>query len=139
MLNLQLTKIINKLIILIILLILSYIIKYLLYNEPFNQYFDYNYFNNPDFYNKIKLPKTNSISKIKNISNKRKVSESTKKYVASKYDWKCNNCKSKLDYLYEIDHIVPLYAGGTNDTYNLQPLCKMCHKIKTSNDRLKYN
>jgi len=34
----------------------------------------------------------------------------------------------------EIDHIVPLYKGGTNDRENLQPLCIECHKDKTRQD-----
>ena len=32
----------------------------------------------------------------------------------------------------EVDHIVPLNAGGTNARANLQPLCKRCHSIKTA-------
>lgn len=31
----------------------------------------------------------------------------------------------------EVDHIRPLALGGTNDTHNLQPLCKSCHSKKT--------
>lgn len=30
-----------------------------------------------------------------------------------------------------VDHIVPLADGGTDDTDNLQPLCKPCHDRKT--------
>jgi 5-methylcytosine-specific restriction protein A len=34
------------------------------------------------------------------------------------------------------DHIVPLADGGTNETDNLQPLCKRCHDaVKTPADR----
>jgi len=32
----------------------------------------------------------------------------------------------------EVDHIVPLRAGGTNDAENLQALCKSCHSRKTA-------
>ena len=44
----------------------------------------------------------------------RKVSESTKKIVASNQNWRCLMCHNLLDYSYEIDHNVPLFAGGTN-------------------------
>lgn len=30
-----------------------------------------------------------------------------------------------------MDHIVPLAQGGTNDTSNLQTLCRSCHSKKT--------
>ena len=32
----------------------------------------------------------------------------------------------------EVDHIVEVVNGGTNDIENLQPLCKACHKQKTA-------
>ena len=47
-------------------------------------------------------------------SNKRSVSETKKKYVAANQKWSCNHCQHLLDASYEIDHIVPLYQGGTN-------------------------
>ena len=34
----------------------------------------------------------------------------------------------------EVDHIMPLAAGGTDDLYNLRYLCESCHKAKTSRD-----
>ena len=33
--------------------------------------------------------------------------------------------------IFEIDHIVPLSTGGSNNEKNLQLLCKDCHSIKT--------
>jgi 5-methylcytosine-specific restriction endonuclease McrA len=83
---------------------------------------------------------TNSVQK--NIPNytstkyRRKVTESTKKYVASKQKWKCFKCKMLLDCTYEIDHIKPLYLNGTNDVDNLQALCRNCHGKKTTEDRI---
>jgi 5-methylcytosine-specific restriction enzyme A len=54
-----------------------------------------------------------------------------KKMVASQQKWKCMHCNALLDYSYEIDHIQPLYQGGTNDLSNLQALCRNCHGRKT--------
>jgi 5-methylcytosine-specific restriction enzyme A len=34
----------------------------------------------------------------------------------------------------DVDHIVPLYKGGTYDRGNLQPLCKAHHAAKTAQD-----
>ena len=46
---------------------------------------------------------------------------------------KCVKCGSteKL----QIDHIIPLASGGTNDEDNLQALCKLCHFEKTKEER----
>ena len=38
----------------------------------------------------------------------------------------CNNWAS------HVDHIVPLSYGGTNDSSNLQSLCRSCHSKKTA-------
>lgn len=34
----------------------------------------------------------------------------------------------------ELDHVVPLAKGGTDDESNLQGLCVACHKAKTNED-----
>ena len=65
----------------------------------------------------------------------RKVSESTKKIVASNQQWRCLMCRNLLDYSYEIDHNVPLFAGGTNNITNLHALCRNCHGKKTILER----
>ena len=62
---------------------------------------------------------------------KRRVSQLTKKIVASNQKWKCKNCENTLDFTYEIDHIIPLYQGGSNEVENLQALCRNCHGRKT--------
>lgn len=69
----------------------------------------------------------------------RKVSESTKKIVASNQQWRCLMCHNLLDYSYEIDHNVPLFAGGTNDISNLHALCRNCHGKKTILERNQNN
>jgi 5-methylcytosine-specific restriction endonuclease McrA len=48
--------------------------------------------------------------------------------------WPCNNCSTTYETNYEVDHIVPLGMGGTNDWDNLQLLCPTCHKAKTKVD-----
>lgn len=65
-------------------------------------------------------------------SNKRSVSETKKKYVASQQNWTCNKCNKKLNHTFEVDHKVRLEYGGTNEVSNLEALCRECHGQKTS-------
>lgn len=62
---------------------------------------------------------------------KRSVSESRKKYVASKQNWKCGQCQHLLSASFEIDHVIRLDRGGTNEVDNLVALCRECHGEKT--------
>jgi len=62
---------------------------------------------------------------------KRNVSSLTKKIIASNQSWKCGMCNETMDYAYEIDHHIPLFKGGSNDTTNLIALCRNCHGKKT--------
>jgi hypothetical protein len=62
---------------------------------------------------------------------KRSVSETKKKYVASKQNWKCNECGNQLDATFEVDHIMELQDGGSNHVSNLRALCRNCHGQKT--------
>lgn len=68
--------------------------------------------------------------------NKRSVSETKKKYIASKQGWRCSKCNQVLDATYEVDHIIPLYKGGSNEVSNLEALCRNCHGQKTLMDKL---
>lgn len=43
-----------------------------------------------------------------------------------------NACLNCGDLATEIDHIIEVANGGTDDIENLQPLCSTCHKTKTS-------
>ena len=74
---------------------------------------------------------------LNSIKYKRNVSETKKKLVSSNQGWKCGNCKNALTAFYEVDHILPLYKGGTNEVDNLVSLCRECHAKKTAMDRIK--
>ena len=60
----------------------------------------------------------------------RSVSETKKKYVASRQKWKCGKCGNMLDATYEVDHKIELQNGGTNHVDNLWALCPNCHREK---------
>jgi len=62
---------------------------------------------------------------------KRSVSETKKKFVASRNGWKCSSCNKTLTHNYEIDHILALKDGGDNSVDNLTAMCPNCHKSKT--------
>tara|TARA_A100000164_G_C21785753_1_gene713308 strand:+ start:543 stop:1043 length:501 start_codon:yes stop_codon:yes gene_type:complete len=94
---------------------------------------NYNFNNRQEWWND---PKKRRKFKTKQI---RKVSESTKKMVASNQQWKCFMCHNLLDYSYEIDHNVPLFAGGTNHISNLHALCRNCHGKKTIMEKMNLN
>ena len=69
-------------------------------------------------------------------SNKRCVSETKKKFVASLQNWKCNKCHDQLSAWYEVDHKLRLEYGGTNELDNLEALCRECHGRKTAMENL---
>lgn len=66
-----------------------------------------------------------------NTNHKRSVSESRKKYVASMQNWTCKDCQNTLDATYEVNHIIELQDGGSNEISNLEALCRNCHGKKT--------
>ena len=67
---------------------------------------------------------------------KRSVSETKKKFVASRQNWSCDDCKSQLSAWFEVDHIVRLEHGGGNHVDNLVALCRECHGKKTAMENL---
>jgi len=67
---------------------------------------------------------------------KRRVGSMLKKKVASEQKWICGLCSHLLDYTYQVDHITPLFKGGTNDRYNLMAVCPHCHAKKSYDERI---
>ena len=82
--------------------------------------------------NSIKTPLTNLISK----KETRNVTGLMKKKVAANQKWQCGHCRNILDASFEVDHIIALFKGGTNQESNLIALCRNCHGNKTVNERL---
>ena len=68
----------------------------------------------------------------RNNATKRSVSETKKKFVAAQQSWKCGHCDRQLPAWYEVDHIVRLEHGGSNNVDNLVALCSDCHGKKTA-------
>ena len=67
---------------------------------------------------------------------KRSVSETKKKFVASRQNWHCPGCKKQLNAWFEVDHKVRLEYGGSNHVDNLVALCRECHGEKTAMENL---
>lgn len=54
-----------------------------------------------------------------------------KKYVFERNKYQCQSCgKTHLETELQIDHIIPLARGGSNDISNLQTLCSNCNLKK---------
>lgn len=71
------------------------------------------------------------------IRHKRSVTSLQKRIVAAKQKWRCGMCDKLLNAWYEVDHIQPLHQGGSNGMRNLQALCRDCHGLKSTQERLR--
>jgi hypothetical protein len=67
---------------------------------------------------------------------KRSVSETKKKFVASRQRWNCGDCNKQLNAWFEVDHKIRLEHGGSNHVDNLVALCRECHGKKTTIENL---
>lgn len=61
-----------------------------------------------------------------------KIPPEVRQYILNRDNHKCQHCSSTQKL--EIDHIIPLVQGGTNDLSNLQTLCLTCNRQKHSNN-----
>jgi 5-methylcytosine-specific restriction endonuclease McrA len=73
---------------------------------------------------------------VKAGTTKRSVSETKKKYVASRQNWKCGDCNEQLTAWFEVHHKQALEHGGSNHIDNLVALCRNCHGAHTALDNL---
>jgi 5-methylcytosine-specific restriction endonuclease McrA len=63
-----------------------------------------------------------------------------RKYVFDRNNYQCQSCH-KADLTaktLQVDHIIPLAQGGTNDVSNLQTLCAKCNLEKSSKIDLRF-
>jgi hypothetical protein len=62
-----------------------------------------------------------------------RISEEVRRQVRLQADERCGYCLSSQKYVFgplEIDHIVPIARGGTDDEENLWLACRMCNGFK---------
>ena len=62
---------------------------------------------------------------------RKKISKVVRQHVVNKQENACGMCKLVLTPYFEIDHIVGLQFGGTDDETNLMALCRECHAKKS--------
>jgi len=83
-------------------------------------------FSIPKIVKKYKIPTMNS--------KRRTIPLKHRHTIFKKYKYRCVECgATNEETRLEIDHIVPLSKGGTNDVENLQVLCKECNLGKSNN------
>lgn len=70
---------------------------------------------------------TNSQKSVK----RKKINKELRNQIANKQQNKCGECKTALSSFFELDHIIGLQFGGTDEESNLNALCRECHGIKS--------
>lgn len=87
----------------------------------------------------VQMPERASTERLMNSgkkATKRSVSETKKKFVASRQNWKCGDCGEQLNAWFEVDHKIRLEYGGSNHIDNLVAMCRECHGKKTTIENL---
>jgi hypothetical protein len=81
--------------------------------------------------NQSKVPDPQPIISYVNKPTRRKIKPLTRCNIAQMQNNKCNSCSNELTEYFQIDHIIALQYGGTDDEQNLQALCCECHAKKS--------
>ncbi|MCT7979408.1 HNH endonuclease [Laspinema olomoucense] len=62
-----------------------------------------------------------------------RIPASVRAYVWERDRHQCQSCgKTEQETELNIDHIIPLAMGGSNDISNLQTLCRQCNQRKSA-------
>ena len=91
---------------------------------------------NDNYYGENRISSSSSVVNGGSGTSKRSVSETKKKYVASRQNWKCQDCSQQLTAWFEVHHKISLENGGGNHIDNLVALCRNCHGAHTALDNL---
>jgi 5-methylcytosine-specific restriction endonuclease McrA len=67
----------------------------------------------------------------KSRDKRKKINKNMRQHVVNKQENACGMCKLTLTPYFEIDHIIGLQFGGTDDEANLMALCRECHAKKS--------
>jgi 5-methylcytosine-specific restriction enzyme A len=60
------------------------------------------------------------------------IPQEVRQYILERNNFRCQGCDASDPKLaLQIDHIIPLAKGGTNDLSNLQVLCQPCNSQKS--------
>ena len=62
---------------------------------------------------------------------RKKISKEVRQLIVEKQGKACGECKLILTPYFQLDHIIGLQFGGTDDESNLMALCCECHSIKS--------
>lgn len=70
----------------------------------------------------------------KSRDKRKKISKEMRQHLVEKQQKLCGECKLGLSLYFQIDHIIGLQFGGTDDESNLRAICCECHAIKSVNE-----
>jgi len=86
------------------------------------------------FYDRVYLPSTkptNGLGGNYSNSDREPIPADLRHEVFQRDKYRCRDCgATNKEAQLEVDHIIPVSKGGTNDLHNLQTLCKKCNRSK---------